>query len=136
MAKDWSIVAQYPDVETDGGTVARQVMVVGTLTAAHGVYFENRYPRTGFKVSQATNNSNGYTIVFENLFTIAGVDAVEWGQKLNSANQLQDYVTVYYLSTSGDSSNFVEVPFSQLTQQHVADLVSAGRKQLDAGEAA
>src|SRR5215472_1427542 len=116
MANDYIITTQYPDVETDGGTVARQVMVVGTLTKGHGVYFENRYPRNGFKISETTNNSEGYTIQFEALFTIPGVDAVEWGQKLNSANQLKDWVTIYYLSTSGYSSNYLEFPFSQWTQ--------------------
>jgi len=134
MAKDYTIVTQYPDVETDGGSVARQVMVVGTLTNGHGVYFENRYPRAGFKISETNINSEGYTIQFEDLFTIPGVDAVEWGQKLNSANQLQDWVTLYYVSTSGDSSNFLEFPFKAWTQDHVAALVKAGVAELDAGE--
>lgn len=136
MAQDWTIVTQYPDVETDGGQFARDVMVVGTRTAAHGVYFENRYPKKGFTLDEATNNSHGYTIVFELLFTIPGVDAVVWGQALNAANQLEDQVTVYYTSTSGESSDFVVVPFHLLTQDYVATRVTAGRAALDAAEAA
>jgi len=135
MAETYTIVTQYPDVETDGGAVARQVIVVGTLTKGHGVYFENRYPRAGFKLSETTNNSTGYTAQFEELFTIPGVDAVEWGQKLNSANQLQDWVTIYVVSTSGDSSDFVEMPFSTWTPAHAAALVKTTRAALDAAEA-
>lgn len=136
MADTYTIVTQYPDVETDGGQFARDVMVVGVLTTEHGVYFENRFPRKGFTESEAQGNALGYTTVFELLFTIPGVDSVVWGQALNAGNQLEDQVTVYYLSTSGESSNFVVVPFSQLTQQHVASLVKAGRKVLDDNEAA
>jgi hypothetical protein len=136
LAAAWKIVAQYPDVETDGGQLARDVMVVGTLTQSHGVYFERRYPRATFKESIAQSDAKGFTIVFEDLFQIAGVDAVTWGQKLNAANQLQDFITVYYVSSSGESSNYVEVPFSALTQAHVAALVKSGRAVLDANEGA
>lgn len=135
MAKDWQIVAQYPDVETNGGQVARDVMVVGTLTAAHNIYFENRYPRKGFTAQTPVSNSNGYTSILEMLFEIPNVEAVTWGQELNSANQLVDFVDVYYTSTSGDSANYVHVLFSTLTQPHVADLVAAGVEVLDANEA-
>jgi hypothetical protein len=134
MAHDWTIVTQYPDVETDGGQVARKVMVVGTLTAEHNVYFERRYPRATFSETIAQEDAMGFTIVFEDLFNIAGVEAVTWGQVLNAANQLSDVVTVYYTSTSGDSSNFVEVPFSKFTQDYVASHVKSGRAVLDANE--
>lgn len=136
MAEAWTIVAQYPDVETDGGQFARDVMVVGTLTEAHGVYFERRYLRTAFTEQIAQQDANGFTIVFEDLFQIAGVDAVVWGQRLNAANQLEDTVTVYYVSSSGDSSDFVVVPFRKLTQDYVAGQVQKGRATLDANEAA
>lgn len=136
MATDWTIVTQYPDVETDGGQFARDVMVVGTVTAAHGIYFENRYPRKTFKEKDAQANAKGFTIVLELLFEIPEVAAVVWGQALNAANQLEDQVTVYYTSTSGESSNFVVVPFSKLTQSHVADAVAAGVAVLDANEKA
>lgn len=136
MAQDWQIITQYPDVETDGGQVARDVMVVGTLTADHGVYFERRYPRAQFSQQVAQQDANGFTIIFELLFQIPGVEAVTWGQRLNAANQLEDIVTVYYTSSSGESDNFVVVPFRQFTQQHIADLVEQGRAVLDANEAA
>jgi len=134
MGKLWSIIAQYPDVETNGGQIARDVMVVGTLTAAHSIYFENRYARKGFTDKTPISNSNGYTAILEALSDIPNVEAVTWGQELNTANQLVDFVDVYYTSTSGDISNFVHVLFSVLTQTHVADLVAAGVKVLDANE--
>jgi len=134
MAQDWTIVTQYPDIETDGGSVARPVMVVGTVTAEHGVYFERRYPRATFKESIAQIDANGFTIVFEDLFKIPHVDSVTWGQKLNAAGNLIDFVTVYYVSTSGNSNDYLEVLFSQLTQQKVANSVKAGVAVLDANE--
>lgn len=136
MAQHWTIVTQYPDIETDGGQVARNVMVVGTLTAAHGVYFERRYPRAKFSEAVAQADAKGYTIIFELLFTIPGVEAVTWGQRLNAANQLEDTVTAYYVSSSGESDNYVTVPFRQFTQDRIAALVEAGRAVLDANEAA
>lgn len=135
MADNYTIITQYQDVETSGGSFARNVTVVGTQTAGHGVYFERRYPASSFSLKIAQEDANGFTIVFEDLFQIPGVDAVIWGEELNSANQLSDFVDVYYLSSSGDSSNFVHVPFAKLTQDYVAGLVKKGRAELDAAEA-
>src|SRR5215831_14023571 len=132
----FKIVTQYPDVETDGGQVVRNVIVVGTLTNDHQVYFERRYPKKTFAQSVAVADSRGFTIVFEDLFTIPNVDAVTWGQQLNSANQLVDIVTVYYTSTSGDSSSFVATPFAMFTHDIIAGEVAAGVAVLDAHEAA
>lgn len=136
MAETWKIVTQYPDVETNGGQVARDVMVVGTLTTAHNVYFEFSYALKGFSKTTPLVNSRGYTLLLEDLFTIDGVEAVTTGDKLNAANQLEKILTVYFTSTSGDSDNFVTLPFSTWTKQHVEDLVAAGRAILDANEAA
>lgn len=136
MAQDWTIVTQYPDVETNGGKVARDVMIVGTETKAHGVYFELSYPQKGFTAKTPQSNSAGYTIILEALFEIPGVEAVTTGERLNAANQLEKILTVYYTSTSGDSENFVTVPFSKFTQEHIAGLVDSGRAVLDANEEA
>jgi len=136
MAATFTIVTQYPDVETDGGQVARNVMVVGTLTDAHGVYFERRYARKSFTHDLAVSEAGAFSQMFEDIFKIDDVDAVTWGQRLDAANQLQDFVTVYYTSSSGESSNYVEVPFSRFNNQFIAPLVSKGVAQLDALEAA
>jgi hypothetical protein len=135
MAATYTIITQYPDVETNGGQVARDIMRVGVETKVHGVYFELTYPRKGFTEAIVKPNAAGFTLQFENLFDIDGVEAVVWGEQLNAANQIEQTVTVFYTSTSGDSDNFVLVPFRQFTQTHVETLVAAGRKQLDAIEA-
>ena len=136
MAETYQIITQYPDVDTSGGVLAKDVMVVGTVTGGHGVYFERCYPRADFNEANAQADAQGFTIIFELLFNIAGVDVVTWGQQLNSANQLEDFVTVYYTSTSGESSNFVAVPFRRFTQDYIAAQVKKGRAVLDANEAA
>jgi hypothetical protein len=136
MADTYTIVTQRPDVETLGGQLTRNVMVVGTVTRAHGVYFERRYPRATFSETIAQQDAYGFTIVFEDLFKIPGVADVAWSQEITPGNQLQDHVIVYYTSTSGDSSNYVDVPFSRFTQDYIAGLVKKGRAVLDANEAA
>lgn len=135
MADNYTIITQYQDVETKGGQFARDVTVVGVETSGHGVYFERRYPTSSFNLKIAQEDALGFSIVFEDLFQIPGVEAVIWGEQLNVANQLSDYVDVYYTSTSGDSSDFVHVPFAKLTQAYVAGLVKKGRAELDALEA-
>lgn len=136
MADTYTIVTQRPDVEIIGGQQTRNVMVVGTITAAHGIYFERRYPRASFSAKIAQEDANGFTIVFEDLFQIAGVTDVAWTQEITPSNQLEDHVIVYYVSSSGDSSNYVDVPFRQFTQDYIASRVKAGRAVLDANEGA
>lgn len=136
MADTYEIVVQRPDTEILGGQQTRPVMVVGTVTAAHGIYFERRYPRALFSETVAQEDAYGFTIVFEDLFQIAGVSDVAWTQEISPSNQLEDHVIVYYVSSSGNSSNFVDVPFRRFTQDYIASRVKAGRAVLDANEAA
>ncbi len=73
-------------------------------------------------------------IVYELLFEIPGVSDVEWTQEPTSAGQLQDHVIVYVVSTSGNSSASIDVPYSQFTQDIIAGKVEKLRGQLDAAE--
>lgn len=134
MASTYTIVTQYPDVETSGGQTARDIMRVGVQTNGHGVYFELTYPRKGFTEASVKNNAAGFTSLFEALFDIDGVEAVTWGERLNAANQIEQTVTVFYTSTSGDSDDFVVVPYRTFTQPNVETLVADGRAKLDAIE--
>lgn len=135
MADQYTIVTQYPDVETDGGQVARDVTVVGTQTKPHGVYFERRYPKKTFKLDTAKSDSLGFSIMFETLFDFGGVEAVTWGQRLNTANQLEDIVTVYFTSPSGESSDFLVVPFAQFAPELIGPQIADARTQLAEAEA-
>jgi hypothetical protein len=136
MADTYDVVTQYETVEFLGGTQTRPVIAVGVRTKAHGVYFEFRLPKADYNPTNVKNDANGFTIVYELLFTIDGVTDVEWTQEPTNAGQLQDHVIVYVTSTSGNSSSSIDVPYSQFTQDIISGKVEHLRGQLDAAEAA
>jgi len=132
----YAIIAQYPTVEFLGGTQTRDVMAVGVRTNDHNVYFEFRLPKASYTADNVKADANGFTIVYELLFDIPGVTDVEWSQQPTPAGQLQDHVTVYFASSSGNSSSFLDFPYSRFTQDIIAAAVTAARAELDAAEAA
>jgi hypothetical protein len=105
-----------PDVEFLGGTQVRDVLVLSAWTVPHDVYFEARYPASGYKVADVKSSALGYSIVYEDLYSIPGVDEVAWTQIETASGMLQDGVILYVSSTSGLSSDTVTVPYSQLSQ--------------------
>lgn len=134
MADTYDVITQYETVEFLGGTQTRPVIAVGVRTHEHGVYFEFRLPKADYNAANVKNDANGFTIVYELLFEIPGVSDVEWTQEPTSAGQLQDHVIVYVVSTSGNSSASLDVPYSQFTQDIIAGKVEKLRGQLDAAE--
>lgn len=132
----YTILGVRPDVEFLGGQRTKPVMVVSVVTQAHGVYFETRIATSDYTAEVAKENANGFTIIYELLFTIPGVSDVGWAQETTPAGQLQDHVIVYVASTSGESSGIVDVPYSKFTQDYVAGKVKALRSQLDDSEGA
>src|SRR5438309_11780597 len=123
MAETYTIVTQYPDVDTNGGQFARDVITVGVLTAAHGIYFEFRVPKKEFTTSVAQGGANALTITYESFFDYPGVEAVVPGQRLNAANQLEDVVTLYIVSTSGESSDFIVISYRNMTTEYITPRV-------------
>ena len=134
MADTYDVITQYETVEFLGGTQTRPVIAVGVRTHAHGVYFEFRLPKGDYNAANVKNDANGFTIVYELLFEIPGVSDVEWTQEPTAAGQLEDHVVVYVVSTSGNSSASLDVPYSQFTQDIIAGKVEKLRGQLDAAE--
>lgn len=134
MANTYTVQTQYETVEYLGGTQTRPVIAVGVQTVAHGVYFEFRIPKSGYTSGAVKSNANGYTIIYELLFTIPGVTDVEWAQEPTNAGQLEDHVLVYFESTSGDSSASIDVPYSQFTQDYISARVAHAIEGLDAAE--
>jgi len=130
----YTILGTRPDVEFLGGQRTKPVMVVSVVTTTHRVYFETRIDTKDYTAQVAKENANGFTIVYELLFDIPGVEDVGWAQEATPAGQLQDHVIVYVASSSGDSSGIVDVPYSQFTQDKIAAKVGALRDQLDAAE--
>lgn len=134
MAETNDVVTQYETVEFLGGTQTRPVIAVGVRTRAHGVYFEFRVPKGEYSSAVVRNNRNGFTIVYELLFEIAGVTDVEWTQEPTDAGLLKDHVIVYFTSTSGNSSASIDFPYDQFTQDYIAARVAFAIEGLDAAE--
>lgn len=129
-----------PDVEFLGGNQVRDVIVLSAWTVPHDIYFEARYPAAGWQPSFAKSTALGYSLTFESLFTLPGVDDVAWTQVETSTGFLQDGALIYVESTSGLSSDSVFVPYSKLgidpqasgnQPGFVAAIVAALRKKLD-----
>lgn len=135
MAETFTILGTRKDVEFLGGTTTREVYVSAVQTAPHGVYFESRIDAADFTAARAKEQARGFTIVYALLFDIPGVADVAWTQQETPAGQLQDHIIVYVISTSGNSSGTIDVPYSAWTQDHVAALVKKLRDELDAAEA-
>lgn len=134
MASTYEVITQYETVEFLGGTQTRPVIAVGVRTKEHGVYFEFRLPKGDYNAANVKNDANGFTIIYELLFDIPGVADVEWTQEPTTSGQLADHVIVYVVSSSGNSSASLDVPYSQFTQEIIAGKVKTLRGQLDAGE--
>lgn len=130
----YRIVTQYPDVEVLGSGKTRDVQVIGVTTNDHGVYFEFRVPRTQATTARIRDDANGLTIIYELLFDIPGVSAVQWTQEPTPTGLLADHVLVYVTSTSGESESVIDVPYSQFNQNWIAPKVKKLRAALDATE--
>lgn len=132
----YQIVTQYPTVEFLGGTQTRDVIAVGVRTNDHGVYFEFRLPKANYNAANVRNDANGFTIIYEDLFQIDGVTDVEWAQEPTASGQLADHVIVYFESSSGQSSSFIDFLYAtQFTQGIISAAVGKARAELDAAEA-
>lgn len=135
MADNYTIVGQYPDVEVIGGAKTQDVQKIQAVTAPHGVYFETSLPRKFATTGNITSQVNGFAIIYEMLFDIPGVEAVQWTQEPTAAGLLEDHVIVYVSSTSGESEGQLDFPYAQFNQDVIAPKVKALRASLDATEA-
>lgn len=134
MANDYDVITQYETIEFLGGTQTRSVIAVGCRTHVHDIYFEFRIVKKDYNSANVHNDANGYTIIYELLFTIPGVVDVEWTQEPTQGGQLQDHVIVYIESTSGDSTTSISFPYSQFNQDYIAARVKFARTGLDNAE--
>lgn len=135
MATNYTILGQYPTIETLGGTQTRDVQAIQAQTKPSGIYYETRIPSSGATTANIRSDVNGYAIIYELLLTIPGVVSVQWAQEPNAAGLLEDHVLIYYESTSGQSSGVFDMPYSKWTQNYAAAHVKTGIAALDAVEA-
>jgi hypothetical protein len=116
MAEHYRDATVRPDVEFLGGTKTRAVLVLSAWTVPHDVYFEARYPASGYTTANVIAAAEGFGIVLEGYFDIPGVDTISWSQIETQDGQLQDAITFYVSSTSGESFDTLTVPYKRLAR--------------------
>ncbi len=132
---DYQIVTQYPDVEVVGNTQTRNVQVIGVVTQPNEIYFEVRVPRAQATTSNLQYTAQSYRDIYELVAATPGVADVTWRQEPTVAGQLQDWVTIYVVSNSGDSTGVIDIPYAQLGVTLSTNKIAALRKSLNATEA-
>ena len=131
MADTFTVVTSYPTLEFLGGTQTQDVMAIGYRTKAHGVYFEVRVPKAGFTAENVNSMGIGYTGTIEAAFTNQNVIGGEWTQTPNSAGELVDNIVYTVQSDSGNSTDQVTVPYSQLAPELYDPKLAAAVKTLN-----
>lgn len=104
-------------------------------TNPHGVYVEFRIATADWNSQLDVDTAGGWNTIYEDLFSIPNVVDVEWAPEGTASGLLQDHVIVYFTSTSGNSGASIDFPYSQFTQQFIADRVAFAVAQFDAAEA-
>jgi hypothetical protein len=132
---NYAIVTQYPDVEVVGNTQTRDVQVIGVVTQPNQIYFEVRVPRKQATTSYLKYTAQSYRDIYELIAAEPAVADVTWRQEPTLSGQLQDWITIYVTSTSGDSTTVIDIPFSKLGDTYSSEKIAAMRKALDATEA-
>ena len=135
MADEYDVLYTRPDVESLGGTNTRAVQVVGARTKPHGVVFELRAPATQSTPDEIAGGLLSLAVTFEGFFAFAGVADVSWYEKVTDAQQLEDRALLYITSSTGYSSNVIDLPYYDWTDEFVGPAVAAMRAYLDKLEA-
>jgi hypothetical protein len=135
MAATFQVVAQYPTLEFLGGTRTQQVMTVGIQTKPSGIYVEFRLPKLIYDDQHVNAAAIGWATIFETIATEDWVGGVEWAQRPTAGGQLQDVAVITVVSSSGNSSDTLTVPVTQLGPKLHQPQITALHEKLDSAEA-
>lgn len=116
MASHYRDITVRPDVEFLGGTQTRPVIVGMGWTVPHDVYFEIRYPSKEYTANAVIASAEGFASILEGYFEIDGLEDITWSQVETKSGQLQDALTFYVSSTSGESDDSVTYPYSRIAR--------------------
>jgi hypothetical protein len=135
VAATFQVVAQYPTLEFLGGTRTQQVMTVGIQTKPSGIYVEFRLPKLIYDDQHVNAAAIGWATIFETVVKEDWVGGVEWAQQPTASGQLQDVAVITVVSSSGNSSDTMTVPVTQLGPKLHQPQITALHDKLDATEA-
>lgn len=130
-----TIVTQNPTVEFIGGTQTQDVVVVGFVTNAHGIYAEARVIQSVYSATVARAAALSIATIVETIANLPNVAGVQWGQSTNTSGLLIDQVTITVASDSGNSSaNLAPIAITALGADLHQPQIEALAKQLTAAE--
>lgn len=116
MASSYRNITVRPDVEFLGGTLTRPVIVAMGWTVPHDVYFELRYPSKDYTAANVIQSAEDFAGILEGYFDIDGLEDLTWTQVETKSGQLQDALTFYVSSSSGNSDDNVTYPYSRIAR--------------------
>lgn len=135
MASNYSIVTQYPGIDTLGGTRTQDVVFIGFVTQPNGTYAEAPVTAQDYTATAAALTAESWANAIEEVWLHPFVVGVQWTQIVNPSNQLVPSVIVTVSSTSGESQAQLTLPMAKLPANAYGPQIEALHEQLDAAEA-
>jgi hypothetical protein len=113
VAATYTVVTQYPGIDSLGGTQTQDVIFVGITTIPHGIYLEFPIPTTVYSATQVADYGIGFSGTVEAVYDNEWVVGAQWSQIVNPSNMLESVLIITVTSTSGNSTGTVTIPQSQ-----------------------
>lgn len=136
MGEVYTVVTQRDDTLFLGGTQTTEVVRVGATSTANGTYIEFTIPKKIYSAAQLNAYALGFIATVDAMWTIPNVVGVSWGQVPTASGELDQALTIYASSSSGNSTLSVTVAPALWSKERTAPLVAALVTQMDNAEAA
>jgi hypothetical protein len=134
MASNYSIVTQYPGIDSIGGNYTEDVVFIGFTTVPHGTYMEIPVEQTGYTASVAQLAASSWANLVEEVWSHDWVVGVQWSQIVDASNLLQSIVIVTVSSTSGNSTANTNLNVNNLAADVYGSTLEDLHNELDTAE--
>lgn len=135
MAETFDVVGQRPTTEFLGGSETRAAVSIGIRTKPSGIYVEFLVPRSVYSTEIVNAAALGWATIYETVAALPWVVGVEWSEVPQPSGQLGQTVTITVESTSGNSTDSMDVLVTKLGPQLHKPQINALHAKLDAIEA-
>ena len=107
-----------------GGTRVEKVRQWSIYSEPSETYFEIRAREVTTR-DQVQGIADGVSATIEGLLGQGDVTDISWSQDVTPGGQLIGLFTVYWQTTDRSSSGFVEIPYTQFSEQNVQNAIFA-----------
>lgn len=134
MADTYTVVNQYPGLDTLGGTQTQDVVFVGITTLPHGTYVEFPVAKSVYAKDVVAGAALGWADIAETLWKQPHVVGVQQTQVVNQSNQLTYSWIISVESDTGDSWATLTIANNDLGPKLGLDRINALSAQLTGAE--